>query len=90
MYDPVLGLLTFESKAVAELEVGQRVQVTREAGDKVMVKLSRGLGCELCLCDQRVLMAHRLEGRERDNQALIDYVDYAVRSLDKPRWDKAG
>lgn len=70
------GIFTSESKAVAELKVGERVQISGEAGDQVVVKLSRGLCRELCLGNQCVLMAHRLERASNvtDFQTLIDCV----------------
>lgn len=44
------------------------MKVSTKARDEILVKLARGLGSELCLCDQGVLVAHCLLEDEQDIQ----------------------
>jgi len=47
-------------KAIAELKVGQGVKIPAKTRDEIVVKLTRGLGREFGLGNQRVLVAHGL------------------------------
>lgn len=51
---------TSKAKSVAELVVWQRVQISIQARNKLMIKLASGFGRKLCLGDQGMLMAHGL------------------------------